>query len=121
MRADLEFIATALGDAVESSRYSIRLAHGSRLRTALYRAMAAGQQVNHYRLQWLGASAARLVAAARQMCKDFDTEHPDDMASAFDLGDILRIASAHINDSLPQEVVAQPDAPSEPPGETPPT
>lgn len=112
MRADLEFIASALGDAVESTRYSVRLTYGSRLRAGLYRAMAQGQQVDHYRLQWLGSSGARIVAFARSLCREFDTAHPDDMASAYDLGDILRIASSHINDSLPQEgptVIGEPE------------
>lgn len=111
-RQDLEFIASALGDAVESARYSVRLRHGSNLRTALYRAMAQGTQVQHYRIQWLGTAAARIVEFARQQCREFDAAHPDDMASAYDLGDILRIASTHINGSLPEEKV---DAPPEPP------
>lgn len=114
-RQDLEFIASALGDAVESARYSVRLQHGANLRTALYRAMAQGAQVDHYRLQWLGSAGARIVDFARSLCREFDAAHPDDMASAYDLGDILRIASTHINGSLPEEKPAGPDAPSEPP------
>jgi hypothetical protein len=104
-RQDLEFIATALGDAVESARFSVRLQHGAKLRAAIYRAMAQGEAIDHYRVQWLGASGAKIVQFARNLCKEFDEAHPDDMASAYDLGDILRIAASHINDALPQEGV----------------
>ena len=117
-RQDLEFIASALGEAVESAYLSARLQQGARLREGLYRAMAQGEAVDHYRLQWLGSSAARLVDFARSMCREFDLAHPDDMASAYDLGDVLRIASSHINDSLPEEQVEGPAASEEPKNDT---
>jgi hypothetical protein len=99
-RQDLDLIATVLGDAVESSRTSVRLQHGLKLRAAMYEALSKNEPFPHYRLKWMSACIEEMVNVAKLMCRDFDKRHPDDMASALDLADICRGAANMVEASL---------------------
>jgi hypothetical protein len=99
-RQDLEFIAEALGGAVESARQSVRLRHGLRLRAAMLDALSKSEPFTHYRLTWMSQSIDKVLEYAKTLCRDFDKEHPDDMASALDLADMCRGATNMVEGTL---------------------
>jgi len=92
-RQDIDFVVEVLAEIVER-RHSgdARLAHGAALRQEIREAIAEGKSVNHYRYVWLVESATQLMSILGIMANEFDQAHPDDMCSAQDLMDILRVA-----------------------------
>lgn len=102
-RKDLELVSETLASAVERENADARLQHGAQLRAAMHQALAAKQPFDHYRLKWLSDAIDEVVLFVRGQCKKFDAEHPDDMASAGDMLDILSSAANLIRSSMPKK------------------
>lgn len=97
MRADLEFVAGILAQAVTKSSDQARLQKGVVIRSQIIQALSAGQAVEHYRMRWATQAVERTIEYIKGLCKEFDNGHPDDMASAQDICDILRGALALVS------------------------
>jgi hypothetical protein len=102
-RQDLEFVAEMLAQAVEGSTKQSRLQKGMALRLEMHQALRDGQPFDHYRMKWVSDSIDKVIDFSRNICRDFDAVHPEDMASALDLLDILRGAANLIEQNLRQK------------------
>lgn len=89
-RQDLDFIADVLARAVTAATQQTRLQKGTELRQQIVQALSTGQPCDHYRIKWTAGSVNRVIDFVQELCREFDAAHPDDMASAQDVLDILR-------------------------------
>lgn len=96
-RPDLDYIADTIATVVESKRVRSKLSNGMAIRQQMHDALDAGLTFDHYRARWLGESTQKLVDRARELCQEFDKEHPEDAASILDMMDMLVEAATFVS------------------------
>jgi hypothetical protein len=73
-----------------------RLEDGVATREAIAGALARGEEVHHYRIDWLHESSRRVFDLLQRLGEEFNAAHPDDRCSTRDFGDVLATTSARI-------------------------
>lgn len=65
------------------------LKSGLSIRASLAGALSRGEEVHHYRIDWLRSSSMRVIDLLSVLAKEFNAAHPGDLCSAVDLVDVL--------------------------------
>lgn len=77
-----------------------RRKNGAAIREAIRVSINEGRLIDHYRVEWLHDSSVRLVDLLTDIALEFDSEHPDDLCSSADLGDILTTTLARLKKAI---------------------
>jgi hypothetical protein len=94
-QAEVPYVIGTLTRMIRHERQ--RLATGLALRQYISQQLEAGNEVDHYRLDWLQKSMSRVIDTLAECARDFDREHLSDRASAHDLCDVLASALSAIH------------------------
>lgn len=82
---DIEFTVATLLNVRKDNK--LRLTRAHQLRDEAHSANEAGR--DNYRVEWIRLSVMRIFETLELIAIAFNTEHPEDLCTAKDLGDIL--------------------------------
>ena len=92
--AQIEFVKATFSRVLAHEKQ--RMAMGMAIRNHLHDQLAAGVEIDHYRMEWLHSSISRVIDLLEQIGSEFNKAHPDDKCSSADLLDIASSVTSTI-------------------------